>query len=39
MPKRSTVSRRKDRRIFSNSAKRTKSINVSARLKRGGFRL
>lgn len=39
MAKRSTVSKRKDRRIFANSAKRTKSVNVSARLKRGGFRL
>lgn len=39
MAKRMRVRRSKDRRIFRNTAKKTKSLNVGPRLQRGGFRL
>lgn len=37
--KRTKVRRSKDRKIFSRTAKRTKSINVAPNVARGGVRL
>lgn len=39
MAHRETVNRSIDRRIFSNTARRTKLINVSPKVMRGGIRL
>lgn len=39
MAKRSYVSRGKDRKIFARTAKRTKKINVSPNVRRGGITL
>lgn len=39
MAKRMRVRAGKDRRVFRNTAKKTKSLNVNPQLKRGGFRL
>lgn len=36
---RKRVPRRKDRRIFSKTAKNTKAINVAPKMMRGGIRL
>lgn len=36
---RKKVNRRKDRKIFANTQKKTKAINVAPRLMRGGIRL
>lgn len=39
MGHRSTVSPNKDKKIFTNTAKKTKKINVSPKPSRGGIRL
>lgn len=39
MAKRKRVSRRKDRRIFSRTARKTKAINLPVKIYRGGVRL
>lgn len=37
--KRNPVRKRKDRKVFQNTANKTKEINLSARLRRGGIRM
>ena len=39
MAKRTTTKRRKDRRIFSRTAKKTKAMNITPKIMRGGTRL
>lgn len=39
MAKRKRVNRRKDRRIFSKTARKTKAINLPVKIYRGGIRL
>ena len=39
MAKRKRVNRRKDRRIFARTARKTKAINLPVKIYRGGIRL
>lgn len=39
MKHRSRTNKRKDKKIFTNTAKSTKKINVSPKISRGGIRL
>jgi hypothetical protein len=39
MPHRKSVNPKKDQRIFTNTAKKTKKINVNPKPSRGGIRL
>lgn len=37
--KRTPVRKRKDRKVFKSTANKTKAINLSARIRRGGIRM
>lgn len=39
MAKRVKMNRSKDRKVFANTAKKTKAVNVSPKIMRGGTRL